>query len=65
MQAIIDAVTSWVYTPAGSGTAAGGMVTYVGQWVDTIVSSPLLLAFAVIPLVGFGVGLLRRLININ
>ena len=65
MSAIIDAVTAWVYTPAGNGTAAGGMVTYVGDWVTAITSSPLLLAFAVVPLVGFGVGLLRRLININ
>lgn len=43
-------------------TAAIG---WVGDVAETIVSTPLLLCFAVIPLVGLGVGLFKRLISVN
>ena len=50
-------------------TAAGGIVTaaagWVADWAGQIVETPLLLAFAVIPVVGLGVGLLRRLLSVN
>lgn len=42
-------------------TAAIGWVGTVGE---TIAGSPLLLTFCVIPLVGLGVGLFRRLLNV-
>lgn len=42
--------------------AAIGWVGTVGQ---TIVSTPILMVFCVIPLIGLGVGLFRRLINVN
>lgn len=47
------------------GSLVTAMVSYVGQWVGAIVAAPLLLAFAVVPLIGLAIGLLRRLININ
>lgn len=43
-------------------TGAIGWVTTVGQ---TIVSTPILLMFCVLPLVGLGVGLFKRLISVN
>lgn len=57
MATIISAVTTFV-------TGAVGWVTsYVGALVAS--GNELLLAFAIIPIVGLGVGLLRRLINVN
>ena len=57
MASIVSACTSMV-------TGAVGWVTsYVGAVVAS--GNELLLAFAIVPLVGLGVGLLRRLININ
>lgn len=57
MASIITAVTSMVT----------GAVSWVTSYVGAILASgnELLLAFAIIPIVGLGVGLLRRLININ
>ena len=55
MEAIITSVTSIV-------TAAAG---WVGTFVDTVTAEPLLLMFAIIPVVGLGVGLLRRLLSVN
>lgn len=55
MADIITAVTS-VFT------AAIGWVSTVG---NTITTTPILLLFAILPLVGLGVGLFRRLINVN
>ena len=43
-------------------TAAVG---WVGDVADAIVSQPILLCFAVLPLVGLGVGLFKRLISVN
>ena len=55
MADFITAVTSWF-------TAAVGWVATVGT---TIMGSPILLAFCSLPIVGLGVGLFRRLINVN
>ena len=55
MADFITAVTSWF-------TAAVGFVTTVGT---TIMGSPILLAFVSLPVVGLGVGLFKRLINVN
>lgn len=48
---------------------AGEIVTkglaWVGQVVSTVTSSPLLLLFCILPLVGLGIGLFRRLINVQ
>lgn len=43
-------------------TAAIGWVTEVAE---TVSGEPILLMFAIIPLVGLGVGLFRRLLNVN
>lgn len=43
-------------------TTVVGMVSTVG---NTIIGEPILLTFTAIPLVGLGVGLFRRLLNIN
>lgn len=55
MSDFITAVTSWF-------TAAIGWVSTVGT---TIMSTPILLAFVSLPIVGLGVGLFKRLINVN
>lgn len=47
--------------------SAGSMVTealsWVGEVVTTITGNPLLLMFVVLPLIGLGVGLVKRIIN--
>lgn len=55
MASIISSVTSVV-------TAAVG---WVGQFVDMITGNDLLLLFAIVPIVGLGVGLLKRLFSVN
>lgn len=39
-------------------------MTWAGTVADTVVSTPLLLAFVVVPLVGLGIGIFRRLLNL-
>lgn len=55
MDAILAAVTA-------TFTSAVGMVSTVAT---TVADTPMLLLFAVLPLVGMGVGLFRRLLNVN
>lgn len=40
-------------------------IGWVGTVATTIAGSPILLIFCVLPLIGLGVGLFRRLINVN
>ena len=40
-------------------------VGWVGDVAETIVAQPILLVFALIPLVGLGVGLFKRLLSVN
>lgn len=40
-------------------------VGWVGDVATTITGNPLLLIFAIIPLVGLGVGLFKRLLSVN
>lgn len=51
----------------GVGSLVTGAVSWVGSYVGAIMQSgnELLLMFALIPVVGFGIGALRRLISIN
>lgn len=52
-------------------TAIGSVVTGATSWISaflemiTAEGNELLLFFCIIPVVGLGVGLLRRLINVN
>lgn len=50
---------------ASVGTVFTSAVGWVGTVASTITGTPLLLLFAVLPLVGLGVGLFKRLINVN
>lgn len=61
---ILEAATlSSIIADIGSVfTAAIGWVATVGS---TITSTPILMLYAGIPLVGLGVGLFRRLLNVN
>ncbi len=40
-------------------------IGWVGDVATTIGSTPILLIFTVVPLVGLGVGLFKRLLNVN
>ena len=40
-------------------------IGWVGDAASTVVSNPILMVFAVIPLVGLGVGLFKRLLSVN
>ena len=55
MDAIITSVTT-IFTAA---------IGWVGTVATTIASTPMLLLFASVPLSGLGVGLFRRLLNVN
>ena len=46
-------------------TFFSGAMGWAGSVGDSIVGSPLLLTFTVVPLVGLGVGLFKRMINIR
>lgn len=47
------------------GTVFTSAMTWAGSVGTKIVETPLLLTFTVVPLVGLGVGLFKRLINIR
>lgn len=47
------------------GEVFTGAIGWVGTVASTITSTPILLLFCVVPLVGLGVGLFKRLINVN
>lgn len=53
--AVFTAAIGWVGEVAGAIAGA----------TEGVLNNPLLLAFCVIPLVGLGVGLFKRLINVN
>ena len=55
MSEIITSVTT-IFTAA---------IGWVGTVAETITSTPMLLLFVSIPLVGLGVGLFKRLLNVN
>lgn len=55
MEAILTAVSN-VFTSA---------ISWVGTVANTVTSQPILLVFAIIPLVGLGVGLFKRLLSVN
>lgn len=55
MDAIITSVTT-IFTAA---------IGWVGTVAKTIAETPMLLLFASVPLVGLGVGLFKRLLNVN
>lgn len=46
------------------GSVVTQCITWVQAFVGCITSTPLLLLFVSIPLVGYGIGLLRRLIRV-
>lgn len=41
-----------------------GFIGVLGMIAETVVSTPILFLFCVIPLVGLGVGLFKRLLNV-
>lgn len=47
------------------GTVFTAAIGWVGDVAETVTDTPMLLLFAVTPLVGLGIGMFRRLININ
>lgn len=47
------------------GSVFSTAIGWVGTVGNTIVSQPILLVFASLPLVGLGVGLFKRLISVN
>lgn len=47
------------------GTVFTQTMTWVGSVGSTIASEPLLLTFTAIPLVGLGVGMFKRLLNVQ
>lgn len=52
-----------IVAQVGSVFTAG--IGWVSDVASTVVGNPIILLFCVIPLVGLGVGLFKRLINVN
>ena len=50
---------------SGATSIVTNGLSWVGQVVKTVTSNPILLLFVILPLVGLGIGLFRRLINIQ
>lgn len=50
---------------ADVGTIFTTSIGWVGTVGTTIASSPILLAFTAIPLVGLGIGMFKRLLNVQ
>mgnify|MGYP000987504389 CR=1 FL=1 len=47
------------------GSLFSEAISWVGDVAEAITSNPILLVFAVLPLVGLGVGLFKRLISVR
>ncbi len=47
------------------GSVFSSAIGWVGDVATAITSQPILMVFAVIPLVGLGVGLFKRLLSVN
>lgn len=47
------------------GAVFSSGILYVSDIAETITEKPILLVFTVLPLVGLGVGLFKRLISVN
>ena len=50
---------------SSAGLVFNGVIANVGTVASTIVNTPLLLVFCVLPLIGLGVGMFRRLMSVN
>lgn len=48
-----------------AGDIVTGALGWVGNVVNTVTGNPLLLLFIILPLVGLGIGLFRRIINVQ
>ena len=63
---VIETTTATITTVVGAvEDVFEAAVGWVETVAETIASEPLLLLFCVIPLIGLGVGLFKRLINVN
>lgn len=47
------------------GQVFTGAIGWVGDVATTVTDNPILLIFCILPLVGIGVGLFRRLLSVN
>lgn len=47
------------------GSFFSSAISWAGDVADTIVSNPIMLVFCVVPLVGLGIGIFKRLIRVN
>lgn len=66
MNEATEAATVTVSTLLSSvGDIFEAAIGWVSTTASTIASTPILLIFCVLPLIGLGVGLFRRLINVN
>ena len=68
MSSILSTVGQLIGGIAGSTGSAGvdGVVGWVGDWLDLITSNSVLLLFCIaLPLVGLGIGVIRRLTHIR
>lgn len=63
METTTTTTVATIVSDAGSIVTSG--LGWVSQVVSTVTGNPLILLFVILPLVGLGVGLFRRLINVQ
>lgn len=54
---------STVLTEVGNVVSSG--IEWIGDYLTVITSNPVLLLFVIVPFVGLGIGLLRRLMRVS
>lgn len=65
IEVIGNLITMLVGGTIGSGSDAITVTGAIPQFINVITSNPLILMFAVLPLVGLGVGFIKRLLKVN
>lgn len=65
MAAMLSNVTSFIATYT-ENVLSGGVLYWMKSFLTAVTNNPVLFVFVVaVPLAGFGIGILRRLINVN
>lgn len=46
------------------GSIVTAAISWIGDYIEAIAANPLLLLFVIVPLVGLGIGLIKRMISL-
>lgn len=60
---VVNAIGTLIGSPASGSDPATGMIGWIGSYVGTITSNPLLLAFVLTPAIFWALGAIRRIMR--